>query len=133
MCRYGIFLRIRLLLLILNSSIGLSAVVGGILLLTGIVQFPLTWLSGSSFDGYRPPAVILMAGVGGSTLLAASLLLMDSEGQALAALASGAVLIGWMATEIGIIGWRFWWQPCFLGLGLLTFILAAVLQTAKQE
>ncbi len=125
--------RIRIVLLILNSGIGLTAVVGGILVLTGIVQFPLTWLSGSSSDSYRLPAVVLMAVVGGSALVAATLLLMDSKSRAFAALASGVILIGWMATEIGIIGWRFWWQPCFLGFGLLTFILGVVLQTSKQE
>ncbi|HEY7415817.1 MAG TPA: hypothetical protein VH593_11540 [Ktedonobacteraceae bacterium] len=72
------------------------------------------------------------SGVGGSALVTAVLLLMNCKRQALIALASGAILIGWMVTEIGIIGVRFWWQPCFLGLGLIAFMLALILQTAKQ-
>ena len=125
--------RIRKVLVIWYSGIGLAAVVGGIFLLSGILQFALVLLLGSSFDSYRLPAVFLMTVVGGSALVAAALLLMDSKWQALAALASGAILIGWMATVIRIISWRFWWQPCFLALCLITFILAVFLQTAIPE
>src|ERR1700688_3073362 len=81
------------LLFDLNLFLGLTAVAGGIALLAGWINVPLSSLAGSPFSDYTVPAVLLTAAVGGTALLAAWLVhLRTSLGIPASAIAGGAII-----------------------------------------
>lgn len=88
---------------------GIGAVFGGIGLLTGSLAMPLDVLDGTPFDSYVVPAWILLVAVGGSSLLAAMLLIRRARYANQAAFIAGGVLLGWIVVEFILIpaGWMF--------------------------
>lgn len=73
---------------------GLTAVAGGIGLLTEGIPASPDWLHGSPFHDYTVPALSLMILVGGSMLLAAAMILSGREaGVLVSAVAGGAMMI----------------------------------------
>jgi len=122
---------VRMTLLLLNLLVGLTAVAGGLALLIGVVQMPVAWLYGTAFSSYQVPGLILALVVGGSALIAATAVLVESEWDAFASLIAGVILVGWIVCEVVIIGLNSWLQPFYFVLGLLILGLATRLLSTE--
>jgi hypothetical protein len=92
-------------LLVLDGFAAVAAIGGGLALLSGLEgdRFPRAWLSGTPFDGYGIPAMILVCLVGGSSAVAFATTLRGPTAGARASLLAGLVMVGWIAGEIVIL------------------------------
>jgi hypothetical protein len=100
--------------LLLNA---LSAIGGGVALMTGWIPDQPSWVEHTDFASLYFPGVILMAVVGGSALVAALALATRSEAWQLASLVSGVVMIIWIIGEIASIHAFHWLQVVYLATG----------------
>jgi hypothetical protein len=82
---------------------GLSAAAGGLALMTGWIPEQPSWVRGTDFSSNYFPGVILLAVVGGSSLIAAIAVLKDSDGSQLASIVAGTVMVCWIIGEIASI------------------------------
>ncbi len=94
----------RILLIILTSFLGLTAIAGGVGLLAGVAAPPVEALSGSPFKDYTLPGLALLILVGGSGLAAAYLTARRSQYAPLACAAAGAIIVIYEVVEILVIG-----------------------------
>jgi hypothetical protein len=117
----------RILLIAVELFTGFMAIVGTIGLLTGAWSqgLPVEWLQGSPFTSYVIPALALLVFVGGSSFLAAFLLLARQPGGDPASLLSGLILVVFEIVEYLVIGLTMFLQPLMLALGVLLIALAA--------
>lgn len=104
---------------------GVSAVAGGLALMTDVIPEQPSWIRGTDFASNFFPGVILMAVVGGSALIAAVALAKHVVGWELATVVSGTIMVIWIVGEIAAIrGFHFlqvvylvtgglvvWWTP----------------------
>lgn len=114
----------ELALLGLELTTGIGALAGAWYGLSGAPEVPVEWLDGTPFRDYRIPSVILGAAVGGSMLAAAGSVLRRGSRRRTCSVAAGVVLVGWIGTQVAMIGWRSPLQPAYLGVGIATFALA---------
>jgi hypothetical protein len=118
----------------------LSAIGGGIVLLLGTyqdgvlieaggrAQFPLEWLQHTPFSDYTIPALILMIGVGGSSLIGAVLVFTGREEGLLASVVAGLIMAGFIVGEIVMLRQGVSWiEGLYFGLGLAIAGLATSL------
>lgn len=77
-----------------------AAILGGIGLMQGKMGLPAEWLSHTSFTSYYFPGVILMAIVGGSSLIAAIATKKNLVGASLTSLVAGIIMLLWILGEI---------------------------------
>lgn len=80
-----------------------TAIAGGIGLLGGLVQPPLSDLDGSIFDSYVVPGLVLLGMVGGSALWATVSLVKKQPSSLLISAAAGLILMTWIAVEASIV------------------------------
>ncbi len=122
-------MRPRLLLVLLLFN-GLSAVGGGVALITGWIPEQPSWLAHTDFSSNYFPGVILLSVVGGSALIAAVGRLRSSTGWQLASIVSGVIMIIWIVGEIASIRGFHFLQMIYLLTGALVLWLtpAAVRQ-----
>ena len=86
---------------------GISAVGGGVALMTGAITEP-SWLEHTDFSSLYFPGVILMAVVGGSSLVAALALVKRATGWQLSSVLAGTIMLFWIVGEIvSIRGFHF--------------------------
>jgi hypothetical protein len=124
----------------------LSAIGGGIVLLLGTykdgvlieaggrAQFPLEWLQHTPFSDYTIPALILMIGVGGSSLIGAVLVFTGREEGVLASVAAGLVMAGFIVVEVVMLKQGISWTlGLYFGLGLAIAGLATSLWMAGHH
>jgi hypothetical protein len=128
--------KIRIPLVMLEAFVALTALVGGVALLIG--AFPAQWLpverlQGTPFSDYTIPALLLTMIVGGSSLIAAVTVFTGREVGVLASLAAGAILVGGVAVEVGMIDHMTFLQPFYFVLGLVIWTLAAGLWTVEMR
>ncbi len=102
----------------LLALIALNAWGGGYFGLSGAPGVPTAWLEGTPFQSYFWPSLILLVGVGG-TMAGAALSVARGRPRALwwSALAA-VVLLGWIATQLAIIGYVSWLQPAMVGAAI---------------
>lgn len=105
----------------------LNAFGGGFYGLTGAKDIPLEWLEGSPFTSYFIPSLVLVVVVGGAFLVAAVAVLAGRRIARRAAFAAGAIVLGWIAVQVAIIGYVSWMQPVTAACGLLVLVLASLL------
>ena len=79
---------------------GLSAAGGGLALMSGWIPEQRSWIRNTDFTSNYFPGVILMAVVGGSSLIAAAALAKRIDGWQLAAVAAGVIMVVWIIGEI---------------------------------
>jgi hypothetical protein len=91
----------RLLCLLLFN--GVSAVVGGVALMTDWIPEQASWVRNTDFPSNYFPGVVLMALVGGSSLIAATALLKRSAGWQLVTIVAGFIMLFWIIGEIASI------------------------------
>ncbi|WP_206510403.1 hypothetical protein C5142_22985 [Rhodococcus sp. BGS-1C] len=97
---------------------GVSSVVGGIALMTGMIPEQPTWVEHTDFSSLYFPGVILLAIVGGSSLFAASAMVKRIEGWQLASILSGVIMIVWIVAEIASIRAFHFLQVIYLVTGV---------------
>jgi hypothetical protein len=95
---------IRVLLIVLNIFLALTAFGGGIQLLIGFYTPPVEMLNGSLFKDFTIPGLALGIIVGGSALFAAILLIRKNKFSILASVAAGLVIMFFEFVETLIIG-----------------------------
>lgn len=117
------------LLLVLDAFLAITAMAGGIGLLTGAIAPGVALLQGSPFASYTIPGLALLILVGGCALLATGLMLRRSQWAVLTSAFAGMMIIGFELVEMLVIG-----SPAgvarnlqifYLTLGLLICALAA--------
>ncbi|WP_328529106.1 hypothetical protein OG984_26680 [Nocardioides sp. NBC_00368] len=82
---------------------GLSATAGGLALMTGWIPEQASWVRHTDFPSNYFPGVILMAVVGGSSLIAAIALVKRCDGWHLASVLAGTIMTFWIIGEIASI------------------------------
>jgi hypothetical protein len=128
---------IRIVIAVLTSFIALTAIGGGVAILTGADPFPPAWLAGTPFTDYTIPALLLAIVVGGSALLAALLVLRPGRAGILATLAAGLIMAGYIVGEVLILKQTppgpTWIEIIYFGLGLTIFALGVYLWLAEAR
>lgn len=97
---------------------GVSAVGGGIALMTSLIPEQPTWVEHTDFTSLYFPGVILLAIVGGSSLFAASAMIKRIAGWQLASILSGVTMIVWIVAEIASIRAFHFLQVIYLVTGV---------------
>lgn len=95
--------RTRTILLGLLLFNGVTAVGGGLALMTGWIPAQASWVRDTDFASAYFPGVILMAVVGGSSLVAAAALAKRTDGWELASIVAGTIMVFWIVGEIASI------------------------------
>jgi len=109
-------------LLLFNA---ISSVGGGLALMTGWIPEQPSWVQHTGFPSLYFPGVILMAMVGGSSLVAAIAMRKGCAGWQLSSVLSGVIMLFWIIGEIASIrgfhvlqlvyfitgGLVIWWTP----------------------
>ena len=115
---------LRYILGTLLAFAALNAFAGGAYGLAGAKGVPKEWLRGSPFPDYFLPSLVLVVVVGASFLLAAVAVFARWRHDRLLAIAAAAILFGWLAIEVAIIGYVSWMQPATAIGGALVLVLA---------
>ncbi len=87
-------------LLLFNA---ISALGGGLALITGLIPAQAAWVEHTDFAGQFFPGVILLAIVGGSSLIASLAMMKRTPGWQLSSIVAGVVMLVWIAGEIASI------------------------------
>jgi hypothetical protein len=116
----------------LGAVTAISAIGGSIYGLGGAPTLPREWLGGSPFETYTVPSLILGFAVGGSSAGAAVTAWRGQQTAAPATVLAGAVLSGWVATQVAIIGPRSFLQPVMGGVGIAMIALGAKLRRLRN-
>lgn len=98
---------------------GLSAAVGGVALITDWIPEQASWVRETDFPSSYFPGVILMAVVGGSSLIAAAALVKRSDGWQLASIVAGTIMVFWIIGEVASIRGFHFLQVIYLVTGAL--------------
>lgn len=111
--------KVLLVLLLFN---GVSALVGGLALMTEWIPEQASWVRHTDFPSNYFPGAILMSVVGGGSLVAATALVKRTNGWQLATLAAGATMVVWIIGEIASIRAFHVLQVVFLVTGALVVV-----------
>jgi hypothetical protein len=119
---------IRIILIVLNLFLGLTAIGGGIQLLIGFYVPPVEMLAGSPFDSYTIPGLALGLIVGGGALFAAILMIRRNRFAALASASAGLVIMIFEFVEVLAIGFpkgpAGFMQLLYFGLGVVIVVVS---------
>ena len=98
---------------------GLSATGGGLALMTDLIPEQVSWVRDTDFPSNYFPGVILMAVVGGTSLIAAAALLKRCDGWQLASIVAGTIMVFWIIGEVASIRGFHFLQVIYLVTGAL--------------
>ena len=92
---------VRIALVVLEAFVALSAVAGGIALLTGTFAqgIPVAWLQGTPFSDYTIPGLVLAIVVGGGMGVAAVTVFIHREWAVLISVVAGIFMVGFEVVE----------------------------------
>lgn len=107
-------------LLLFNA---VSATGGGLALMTGWIPEQASWVRDTDFPSNYFPGVILMAVVGGSSLIAAVAQAKGSDGWPLASIVAGTIMGFWIVGEVASIRAFHPLQAVYLVTGALVVVL----------
>jgi len=108
---------------------GLSATAGGLALMTDWIPEQASWVQDTDFRSNYFPGVILMAVVGGNSLIAAAALAKRSPGWQLASIVAGAIMVFWIIGEVASIRGFHFLQVIYLVTGALVVAWTPARQT----
>jgi hypothetical protein len=98
---------------------GVSAAGGGLALMMEWIPEQASWVRETDFPSNYFPGVILLAIVGGSSLIAAIAMLKGSDGWQLTSIVAGTVMIFWIIGEVASIRGFHFLQVIYLVTGAL--------------
>ena len=119
-------------LFVLDVFIALTAVGGGIALLTGMEKnrYKLDMLEKTPFSSYTIPGLLLSVVVGGSALAAAIVLPFSQYDGSIVSIVAGVIMMGWITGEILILKQPFsrgtWVEIGYFACGLAMWVLGAI-------
>ncbi len=116
----------------LHTIIALNAVGGGIYGLIGAPGVPVAWLQRTPFASYLVPSLILLLFVGGSQAAACLSIATRAPRSRSFSLFAGAVLLGWIGTQVALIGYVSWLQPAVAVAALGNLTLASGLPDQQR-
>ena len=102
----------------------LSALGGGIGLVSGTLPVPTVLLRHTPFDSYVIPGLFLGIIIGVSALVAAVSLLAHARRSRLVSAAAGVNMVGWIAGETILVEGFSWLQGFYLLTGLLVVVMS---------
>ena len=117
---------VRIALVVLEAFVALSAVAGGIALLTGTFAqgIPVAWLQGTPFSDYTIPGLVLAIVVGGGMGVAAVTVFIHREWAALISAVAGIFMVGFEVVEaVSVDGKAGNGLPLMAGLQVFYFVL----------
>lgn len=121
----------------LQAFIGVGAVVCGLLLIIepngDKLGMPLELLSGSPFENYLIPGLLLFSVNGMGNVFAAILSFGKNKYSGYTGMLFGLALIIWIVVQIELIGLVTWLQPFYLLLGILELLLGIVLNKQLRD
>jgi len=127
---------LRTVLVVLDGFLALTAVAGGIGLLTGANAPALEFLQGSPFSSYTIPGLALLVIVGGCALAATIWMWRRHPFGAPASGLAGVVIIGFEIVEVLVIGSPAGiarnLQVVYFTLGLLILVLAGGMWVSER-
>jgi hypothetical protein len=97
----------------------LSALGGGISLVTGTLPVPKALLRHTPFDSYVIPGLFLGIIIGGSALAGTVALLTHARRSRFISAAAGVTMVGWIAGETILVRGFSWLQGLYLLTGLI--------------
>lgn len=109
-----------------------NAFAGGFYGMAGAEGVPVEWLAGSPFSDYFFPSLILATVVGGAFLFAAIAVFRGAESARLATFGAVAIVTGWLAVQLAVIGYVSWMQPVTAAAAALMFALALTATRARR-
>jgi hypothetical protein len=120
-------------LIALSLFNAVSAVGGGIALVTGTLPVPTSLLELTPFDTYVVPGLFLAIVIGGSSLAAAISLLARTPRAEFISAAAGLVMVGWILGETIIVQGFSWLQGLYLLTGLLVALGSRYLPATSSQ
>ena len=112
----------RWALLIVTGFNALSALAGGISILTGWLVMPASLLASGPFDSFLWPGVILLTVVGGTQTLALVLLLVRRDSALVWCAVAGFGMTIWIFVETGMIAGISWLQVLYFATGTVQLV-----------
>ena len=110
---------------------GLTATVGGLALMTDWIPEQASWVRDTDFPSNYFPGVILMAVVGGSSLIAAAGMVKRSDGWQPASIVAGTIMVFWIIGEVASIRGFHFLQVIYLVTGALVVTWTPARQTEE--
>lgn len=107
----------------IHGLVGITAMGGGLWLMSNPSMMPLDWLEGTFFENFFLPGLILFGVVGSSAVIAALSMLMNLSSRYSASLIASVILIFWLIAEIVIIGEVHFLQILYFALGFTSLYL----------
>lgn len=114
-------------LIVVTAFNALSAVSGGVAILTGWLRMPESMLASGPFDSFVWPGLILLVVVSGTQVAALVLLLLRRESSLVWTAVAGFGMIIWIFVETGIIAGMSWLQAIYFATGTAQLILVLAL------
>jgi hypothetical protein len=114
---------VRRALCILELFVALTAIAGGLALVTGLEaqRFPIAMLRGTPFHSYVIPGLLLAVVVGGSASVATAISLRRPSMAGPASVVAGIVLMGWIVGEVVLLQLPVthdrWWEVFYFAVG----------------
>ena len=116
---------------IFELLIGVGAMLGGGALVAtpsgALLRMPLEMLHGTPFHSYLVPGMLLCIVVGGGNVVAGLLALRERQATAISAVVAGGVLVGWITTQMVLLGYRHPIQLVYLLCGAVTLLVGVAL------
>jgi len=117
----------RRALIVVTLFNAVSAIAGGVAILTGWLVMPASMLANGPFASFLWPGVILLVVVGGTQGFASVFLLMRRGSALLWSAVAGFGMIIWIFVETGIIAGISWLQVIYFATGTTQLILVLAL------
>ncbi len=114
----------RILLGVLLAFLALNAWAGGFYAMSGAPGVPVEWLSGSPFEDYFVPGLVLFFGLGGTFLLASLAVFTNWRFAPHVAGLSAALLVAWLVVQVWIIGIVSFMQPVTAFVAFVVAVMA---------
>lgn len=128
---------LRTILITLDTFLAITAIAGGVGLLTGLNAPPVDLLAGSAFGSYTVPGLALLVLVGGSALGAALMTFRRHQASSLASMIAGGVILAFEIFEAITIGSPPGvarnLQVFYVGLGVLIVVLAIAQRNTSEK
>jgi hypothetical protein len=125
----------RVTLAVVDGFAAISAIGGGYAVMVGIIKpggdlaaGPFSWL----ISDYSVAGEILLVVTGGTALAALVATLLSRTAGAGFSAAAGMVMMGWIITEMVIVGTH-WLQLIYFAVGLAMLALAVMVQPAQMR